>query len=469
MEEKNFNIRKWFRFSPPQTIALSFVVMIFVGTVLLNLPFASQNGQSVGMLNAFFTAVSANCVTGLVVVNTLTQWSLFGKIVILVLIQLGGLGFFTVLTIGLVFLHRSISLENRMIIQASFNQDDVGGMVRLTINILKITLIVEGIGAVLLSLGFYFSPPYMSPMEAIGKGIFHSVSAFCNAGFDLIGANSLAPYMDNYYINTVVITLMVLGGIGFMVWADFITKIRNGKRGGVPFRFVYLSLHTKLALVITAMLLVGGGLVFLLFEWSNPQTLASLNFPQKLQAAFFQSATLRTCGFATIEQGSLTEPSQFFSSFLMMIGGSPSGTAGGIKTVTIGVVVIAMVSLVRGRRRMEAFGRSLPLDLLQKALTVVMALILLAIVATLVLYYTEMNSEFPHTILDLWFETTSATGTVGLTTGITPYLSSAGKVVVALCMFLGRIGPVTALVALNMRRRSGTEALEYPQERVVMG
>ncbi len=462
-------MKRWLHLSPPQAITLSFVAMILMGTVLLNLPISSQNGHSVGWLNAFFTAVSANCVTGLVVVNTLTQWSLFGKIVILVLIQLGGLGFFTVMTIFLVFLRRSITLESRMILQASFNQDNVGGMVRLTVNILKITLLAEGIGAVLLTLGFYFSPPYMSLPEAIGKGIFHSISSFCNAGFDLIGEASLAPYRDNYFINAVIITLMVVGGLGFMVWSDLATKARRKKKTGVPFRWAYLSLHSKFAITITGILLMFGMGMFLLFEWNNQSTLAQLNFAQKLQAAFFQSATLRTCGFSTIDQGDLTTPSQLFSSMLMLIGGSPSGTAGGMKTVTIGVILCSLVSLLRSRKQIEAFGRSIPLDLLQKALAVVVSLVLMVIFATFILYYTEMNSVFPHTMMDLLFETSSAAATVGLTTGITPHLSSAGKVVVALCMFVGRIGPITALITLNIRQRHAYDAYEYPNERVVMG
>ncbi len=459
----------WLQFSPSQAIALSFAAMIFVGTVLLALPIASQDRQSIGLLDAFFTAVSANCVTGLVVANTLTQWSLFGKVVILILIQLGGLGFFTVMTIGLIFLRRNISLERRILIQASFNQDNVGGMLRLTKNIIKITLLVESIGALLLSLGFYFSAPGKSLPQAVGMGVFHAVSAFCNAGFDIIGADSLVPYQGNYYINAVLIILIVSGGLGFVVFGDVIGLKKRSKEQKIPMRWVYLSLHSKLAVVSTAVLILLGMGLFLMFEWNNPGTLEPMNIPQKLQAALFQSVTLRTSGFAGIDQGSLNEPSQLISSVFMLIGGSPSGTAGGIKTVTISVVFCAMASVLRGRKQIEAFGRSIPLDLLQKALTVSVALVMLALLATIILHYTEMNSPFPHTILDLWFETTSAAGTVGLTTGITPYLSSAGKIVVALCMFVGRIGPITALVALHMHLNHSTQGMEYPKERVIMG
>ncbi len=458
-----------FRPAPPQAISLSFAAMILVGAVLLNLPIASQSGESVGFINALFTATSANCVTGLVVVNTLEHWTLFGKLVILVLIQLGGLGLMTLMTLAMVFLRRRISLENRLIIQASFNQDNVGGMVRLVRKVIGVTLCFEGVGAILLAAGFYFSAPRMSFVEALGKGVFHAVSAFCNAGFDLIGPNSLIPYQDNFYICLIIMALIVAGGLGFMVWGELLTRPKRRGQRGLYRKWIFLSLHSKLALTVTAALLLLGLGLFLLFEWSNPATLGPLGVPQKMLAAMFQSVTLRTSGFDTIGQGGLTAPSQLLSCVFMFIGGSPAGTAGGIKTVTIGIILVAMHSLFRGRQRLEVFGRTLPLDLLQKALTVVSAMLIIVVGATFLLFYTEQNSVFPHSMLDLLFESASATGTVGLTTGITPYLSSAGKVVLTICMFLGRLGPVTAVVSLNMRLRKGVADIEYPSERVIIG
>ncbi len=463
--------KKHFRLNPPQTITLSFALMILTGAVLLSLPIASQDGQSVGFLNALFTATSANCVTGLVVVNTLTHWTMFGKVVILLLIQMGGLGFITLLTIGMVFLKKAISLENRLIIQASFNQDNVGGMVRLVRRVVGFALGFEAVGAVLLSLGFYFSAPRMSLGRAIWSGVFHAISAFCNAGFDIIGPDSLAPYRGNVFINLVFIALLVAGGLGFIVWSDLFTrpKIHMRRKRGFLQRWYFLSLHSKVVISVTVILLVSGTLFFLVFEWMNPKTLGPLPVGEKLLAAFFQSATLRTCGFATINQGGLTEPSQLLSSLLMCVGGSPAGTAGGMKTVTVGVVAISMLSALRGKSHIEAFGRTLPLELLQKALSVATAFLLVVVLSTFLLCFTESASPFPHTAMDLLFESASAAGTVGLTTGITPYLSSAGKIIITICMFLGRLSPVTVAVALSMRMNSGSNNVGYPSERVIIG
>ncbi len=461
--------RPLFRLSPPQTITLSFAAMILVGAVLLNLPIASRSGESVGFINALFTATSANCVTGLVVVNTLQHWTLFGKMVILVLIQLGGLGWMTLMTLGMVFLRKRINLENRLIIQASFNQDNVGGMVRLVRTVITITLWFEGVGAVLLAAGFYFSSPRMGFLESLGKGVFHSISAFCNAGFDIIGPDSLVPYQNNYYICLIIIALVISGGLGFMVWGEMLARPAKKGRRGLRRRWIFLSLHSKMVLTVTAGLIVLGMGLFLLFEWNNPGTMGPLTVPQKMLASLFQSVTLRTCGYNTLHQGELTAPSQLLSCLFMFIGGSPSGTAGGIKTVTMGIIFVAMYSVFQGRRRVEAFGRTLPLDLLQKALAVVTTMLIVVVGSTFVLFYTEQASAFPHSLLDLLFESVSAAGTVGLTTGITPYLSAAGKVVLSICMFLGRLGPVTVVVSLNMRMRKGMADIEYPSERAIIG
>ncbi len=461
---------KRFHLSPPQAITLSFFLMILVGTLLLCLPFASNDGKSVGFLNALFTATSANCVTGLVVVNTLTQWSLFGKLVILALIQLGGLGFISLLTLGMVFLRRKISLENRLLIQATYNHNDLGGMVRLVRFVIRSTIIFESIGAVLLAGGFFFSTPGMSPLRAVGMGIFHSISAFCNAGFDIIGPNSMMPYHGNWYINIVLMALIIVGGLGFTVWSEIVTRAKNRKAKRTMYqRWLFLSLHTKVVFLVTAVLLVLGAALFLLLEWNNPATLGPMPTDEKILAAFFQSTTLRTSGFNTIDQGAMSSPSKLLSCIYMFIGGSPAGTAGGIKTVTLGIIVIAMVSALRSKNKLEAFGRTLPLDLLQKALTVVGSLMIVVLTCTFTLYFTEMNSAFQPGLMDLLFESVSAAGTVGVTTGLTPHLSDAGKVVLSVCMFIGRIGPITAVVALNMRLKRDGQSVGYPSERVIIG
>ncbi|MDR1640555.1 MAG: Trk family potassium uptake protein, partial [Clostridiales bacterium] len=443
-------MKHWPKLTPPQIITLSFALMILVGAGLLSLPAASASGKSAGFCDALFTAASANCVTGLAVLNTKAQWSAFGKLVILALIQLGGLGLVAVMTAGMTLIKRKVSIEGSLLIQASFNQDNFGGMASLAKLVVKTTLMFEGIGAVLLTLGFYFTPG-TSPTRALWLGVFHAVSAFCNAGFDIIGNQGLTPFQGNYFINITLIALMVSGGLGFTVWGEIFAKQKR--------RF---SLHAKTAIASTTVLLLSGAILFLLFEWSNPKTLGAMPGPEKALAALFQSATLRTCGFNTISQGGLEPQSKLLSCLLMMVGGSPASAAGGIKTVTLCVIVFSMVSVIKGKKRIEAFGRTIPLELLQKALTVSFAMALVALVSTFILCYTEKGLLEEFTLMDLVYESISATGTAGLTTGITPLLSSTGKLVITICMFIGRLSPVTVAVSLNMKLGAESGAISYP-------
>lgn len=460
--------KRMLHLSPSQTIVAGFALMILVGALLLNLPIASKSGESIGFLNALFTATSANCVTGLVVVNTMQHWTVFGKVVILLLIQCGALGFMTVITVGMLFARRRISLKNRQVIQASFNQEGVGGMVKLVQKVLFFTLLFELAGTLLLALAFALTAS-MGPGEALYQGLFHAVSAFCNAGFDNLSAESLVPYQANVPINLVIMALIIAGGTGFTVWAETGALLRNKKKQSLRLRLMHMSLHSKIVFVVTLLLITGGTLVFLLFEWGNPQTLGYLPPGKKVLASAFQSVTLRTAGFNSISQSGMTEISQFFSCLLMLIGGSPGSTAGGIKTVTLGVILISVVSVLRGRGKLEAFGRSLPLDLLQKALTVVGTMFMVVVLSVVLLHFTESTNPYPHTLLDLAFEVCSAAGTVGVTTGITPHLSEAGKVVITVCMFLGRLSPVTVVVALNRKLHGGADGLALPHERVIIG
>ena len=461
------NLRK-LRMTPAQTITLSFALLILAGGVLLNLPVASRSGQSIGFLDALFTSTSAVCVTGLVVVNTLKHWTPFGKVVILALIQCGALGFMTLLTVGMMALRRQISLKDRMVIQASFNQAHTGGMVRLVRRIIFFTLAIEGVGALLLALSFFFTDG-LPLLDALGKGVFHSVSAFCNAGFDIVGDSSLTPYRANLPINAVIMGLIVLGGLGFTVLGEVHGVVKNKAKRPLRLRLHHMSLHSKIALAITAWLILSGTLLLLLLAWANPQTLAGLPLGEKLLASLFQSVTLRTAGFNTIDQKGLTEASQFVSCIYMLIGGSPSGTAGGMKTVTLGVILAAMVSVFRGRRQIEAYGRTLPLDMLQKALTVACAILAVVTLSTILLYFAEQNAAYPHSFMDLLFETSSATATVGVSTGITSQLSPWGKGILILCMFLGRLGPVTVVLALNTKLHAEDDGTVYPEERVIIG
>lgn len=465
--------------------------MILIGASLLNLPIASRDGKSIGFVNALFTATSANCVTGLVVAPTVTQWTLFGKIVILILIQLGGLGFMTVITLAMLLIRRKISLRSRKSIQASFNQDDIGGMIHLVKKVVKITLMFELTGAVLLAVFFYtkgmefaasavagiststdselIGLANMTIPKAIWLGIFHSVSAFCNAGFDIIGDSSIVPFQSCVLFNLTLMTLIVSGGLGFTVWEEIGDLVRNSKRRSFRIRLRRLSLHTKIVLVMTISLIVTGAVFFLLFEYSNPATLGQMTGSQKGLASMFQSVTLRTAGFNSIPQGDLTEFSKLISCMLMLVGGSSVSTAGGMKTVTIGVVLISMYALLRNRSKMEVFGRTIPLDILQKALTVVATMFIVVFVSTVLLYFTEGGYGNPHPLIDLMYETCSAAGTVGVTAGLTSQLTTAGKIVIMICMYLGRLSPVTVIVALNGKMNLPAEAVSMPEERVIIG
>lgn len=454
--------------SSSQTIMVGFALMILIGALLLNLPFASQSGKSVGFLNALFTATSANCVTGLVVVNTMEHWSWFGKLIILLLIQFGALGFMSVMTILMILTHRQITLRNRQAIQASFNQDSIGGMVKLVKNVIYITILFEVVGACLLAISFYTSSS-ISVWEAVYQGIFHAISAFCNAGFDNISTDSLVPYQANIPVNFILMTLIIAGGLGFTVWNETIMVVRNSNKKSWRFLISHISLHSKMVFTVTGILILSGTLLFLLLEWTNPETLGKLDSFHKMQAALFQSVTLRTAGFNTISQSGLTEVSKIVSCILMLIGGSSASTAGGMKTVTIAVIVFSMISVLKGRSKLEAFGRTLPLDLLQKALTVVSTMIIVVFLSALLLYFTERANPYQHSFLDLLFECSSAAGTVGVTTGITPYLSEAGKLVIIVCMYLGRLSPVTVVVALNTKLHANADGLSFPKERVIIG
>ena len=454
--------------SSSQTIMLGFAFMILVGASLLNLPIASKTGESVGFLNALFTATSANCVTGLVVVNTMEHWTFFGKIVILALIQFGGLGFMAIITIGMILLNKKISLKSRKAIQTSFNQANIGGMVKLVKRVVKITLIFESIGAIILAIVFYTSME-IKILEALFQGIFHSISAFCNAGFDNLGSDSLVPFQLNGFLNYTIMFLIVAGGLGFNVWIEIIENFKNKGKKPLRLRLIHMSLHSKIVIGFTSILIFGGALLFLLFEWSNVDTIGNFNILGKIRAVLFQSVTLRTAGFNTIFQGQLTDFSKALSCVWMLIGGSPASTAGGIKTVTIAVILISMVAALKGKNRLEIFRRTLPFDLLLKAITILMIMLLLVSLSTILLYFTESLNHHEYQFLDLLYEVCSATGTVGLSTGITGGLSSLGKMILIACMYLGRLSPITVIIALNSKLHDDTEIIKLPGERVIIG
>jgi trk system potassium uptake protein TrkH len=454
-------------FSPVQIVVLSFLFVITIGGLLLSLPISHAENASVSVLNAFFTSVSAVCVTGLVTLTTATTWSFFGKIVILTLIQIGGLSLITILAFFMTYTGKKISLKNRLAIQTALNTPTFGGMVRMVTLVIKGAIALEFFGALFLFV--LFLSQGIAWHKALFYGIFHSISAFCNAGFDIIGESSLVPYSGAFGINIVVMALIVVGGIGFIVWYDVVAEVKSHLSRRHKKQKSNFSLHTKLALIVTAVLLISGTLFFLATEYNNPKTLGALPFAHKLLASSFQSASLRTAGFATVDQDGLTETSKLFCSLFMIIGGSPGGTAGGVKTVTLAIIFCSVWSIIKGRKEIVAFERTISVATLQRALAVTVLMISLLFAGTIILGITENHTVFPHTVSDLIFEVSSALGTVGLSTGITPHLSGAGKLVLMLCMFIGRIGPITLIISLSRGPQIGQELIKYQSEDVMIG
>lgn len=452
---KIFNLKKHteFKLSSTQVLVLGFAGLIAIGTILLNLPAASVDGKSMGFVNALFEATSAVCVTGLVVVDTGTQLTMFGQIVILILLQIGGLGIMTMATMVFLIVGKRITLKERLIMQEALNQFTLEGLVRLTRNILLVTFIIEFSGAVLLSIKFI---PEFGWGRGIYYSIFHAVSAFCNAGFDLIGGyRSFTPYVDDALINIVFMSLIIIGGLGFTVVMDL-------RRSG--FRWKKWSLHTRIVIMVSGVLILFGFIFFLLVEWSNPATLGRLSPSGKIFGAMFQSITTRTAGFNTIDTASLRPASKFMTILMMFVGASPASTGGGIKTVTAFVVVMMAINLIRNRDDIEIFKRRLQPGTGKKALTI--ALISLTIFLTMVTVISLIESiEF----IDILFEVGSALGTVGLSTISNGNMKVLTKLLVTFTMFIGRLGPLTIAMALSARNGSIKNNLRYPENKVIVG
>lgn len=451
-----------------QLVILSFLAVIISGSLILSLPISHKAGaEPAAYIDCLFTAVSATCVTGLVTVTTASQWNLFGQLVILAMIQIGGLSFVTLFTFFVANIGKKINIKNRMVIQVALNQNNLQGMVRIVTFAIKFTLLFEGIGALLLFLFFWLGQK-IPTATAFYWGLFHSVSSFCNAGFDVIGDSSLSAYAASPLLNTTVMVLIITGGMGFTVWQN-IKKMTvyyiNNKQG----KRVRLSLHTKLALITTGVLILSGALYFFATEYKNPSTLKQLSLAGKIWSSFFQSVTLRTAGFYTIDQFGLTESSKFVSSILMLIGGSPGGTAGGIKTVTLAVLLSSVAATLRGSENIDVLHRRISWAALQKAITIVGVMFSMWFAVATILEFTENGSAFSYTFMDLLFEVASALGTVGITTGITPYLTLAGKILIMTCMFIGRLGPVSIAVALHRRMTISENNILLPEEDILIG
>ena len=446
-------MKKKFSLTTTQIIMLSFLAVIFLGSLLLSLPISTADGEAVPYLDALFTATTATCVTGLVTLTTASAWSIFGQAVILVLIQVGGLGVVTIMSALMILLQKRMGIGDRLLIQDAFNLNSLSGIVRFVKRVILGTALVEGIGALLYMT--VFVPEF--GLRGIWIAVFTSISAFCNAGMDIIADNSLCSYATNPIINLVTCALIVLGGIGYIVWWD-VMGLRKGSAG-----MRRLSLHSKIAISTTLLLIFGGGLLILLFEYHNPRTIAELSLFDKLQVSLFQSVTTRTAGFATVPQQDLTNASSILCLLLMFIGGSPVGTAGGIKTVTIAVLFASALSSVRNRQEVTLFQRNISKQAVSKAVAVTTMSFVILFTSTLLL-----SAVSPGDPLDILFETVSATATVGLSRDLTPDLNAYGKIIIIGTMYLGRVGPISLALALNSGKKQ-QNIIKNPTEEISVG
>ncbi|MNW37218.1 Ktr system potassium uptake protein B [compost metagenome] len=443
-------MRKGFKFSPPQVLVMGFAIIILAGAFLLMLPISSATGESLPFIDAFFTATSATCVTGLVVRDTGVYFSTFGQVVIMLLIQVGGIGFMTMATLFSLVFKRKISLKDRLLLQEAMNQNTMEGIVRLIRKVLLYSVVIESCSALIFAIRLAFDMPLG---RALYFGVFHAVSFFNNAGFDLFGDySSLTSYVADPIMNLVSMFLIVSGGLGFIVLSDLIELRRRRK----------MSLHSKVVLSMTGSLIVIGALVIFIFEFSNSKTLEPLSWSGKIWGSLFQSVTPRTAGANSLDIGALRQASQFFIIILMFIGASPSSTGGGIKTTTFTILVGAVFSMIRGRSDLVLFRYRLAEERIFKAVTITMLSLFLVIFVAMLLSTTEDAS-----FLSILFEATSAFGTVGLTMGLTGKLTVMGKVIISLTMFAGRLGPLTLAYALGPKKEK--ELYRHPEGKMIIG
>lgn len=435
-----------------QLIAAGFLGIIAVGSLLLCLPVSSKAGLWTPYINSLFTATSATCVTGLIIYDTFSHWSAFGQLVILLMIQIGGIGFMTIITLFSLILRRQISLHERKLIMQSAGSLQVGGVVSLIKKVALATFIIEGMGAILLSFRFV---PEMGAAQGIYAAIFHSVSAFCNAGFDLMGYyepfSSVTRYVTDPLVNYTLIALILLGGLGFFVWRDVATN---------KWHFSKYQLHTKLVLVMTAILTVGGTVLFLIFEYSATQ--ADMSIGQRFMVSLFQAVTPRTAGFNTTDINAFSESGSMLTMMLMFIGGNPGSTAGGIKTTTLLVLVLSIVATCRHSTGITIFKRRLE-DGIARQAAAIATIYMIAIMAASML----MGALEPLDMKTILFETISAAGTVGLTAGATQVMGSVSKIMIMILMFGGRVGGLT--LALVLAEKRVHVPLERPTEKIMLG
>ncbi|MDO4556028.1 MAG: TrkH family potassium uptake protein [Lachnospiraceae bacterium] len=452
--------KREFGITTTQMIACGFMVVILIGALLLTLPCMTKSGQWTSFVDALFMSTTSVCVTGLSLVNVFEYWSFLGQVVILVLIQIGGIGVVSMTILFFMLIGKKVTLKNRLLIQESYNMNSLAGLVRTTKNILKGIAVVETAGALLYCIQFV---PQFGPGRGIWISVFNSVSAFCNAGIDVLGGDSLAQYYGNPLINMVTMLLIILGGIGFFVWWDTIHVVKKWRKTGIKNCFWKLNLHSKMVITITFFLIFGGAFAIFLLEYSNPETIGHMTFLEKIQASLFQSVTTRTAGFSTINQAELRESTSLISMILMFIGGSPVGTAGGVKTMTIALIAASTMSVVKGEKEVVVFRRAIPKETVRKAIAVFFisctALVVMVVLMSLV-------QDAPlHTIV---YEVVSALATVGLSKNFTASLNLLGKIIIIVCMYIGRIGPISMLIAFRIRSKQNIK-IHFPEEEVIVG
>jgi len=447
---------KLIHFSPLQAIAIGFATLIILGAIILSLPISTNIGQSVRFIDALFTAASAVCVTGLVVFDTNVTWSAFGQIVIIILIQVGGLGIMSAATLFSLFLGRRIGLKERLAIQESLNEFTLTGIVRIFKKILLGAFVVEIAGALILSTKLI---PLYGFGKGVGKSMFHSISAFCNAGFDIFGRSgnefvSLTSFNRDPVILFTISFLIIIGGLGFIVWKDIIANKR----------FSNFMLHTKVVLLTTLILIVTGTILLYVFEHNNPQTLKELSVWSKIINAFFHSVTPRTAGYNSIPVDGLTEPSKLLTILLMFIGGASGSTAGGIKVTTFSIITFATLSYIKGNNDVNLFGRKVPETIIKKSIPIITLSIVLVFITTMILLVNDEGS-----FMQVLFESVSAFGTVGLSTGITPGLNIISKLQIIITMFFGRIGPLSAVIIISASQGHKNPPYKFPEGKIGVG
>lgn len=468
MESKKKN-----RLTATQILVTGMLVVIIIGGILLKLPISNKDGKPIKFVDSIFVSTSAVCVTGLTTIVPTEQFSIFGQTVLMILIEIGGLGFMSFLALILMIMGKKINLSERVVIKESLNQNNISGLVKLIKRIFIYTIVLETFGAILYATRFI---PVYGIKRGIFCSIFHSISMFCNAGFDVIGDNSLVPFQYDVIVNITTIILIIIGGLGFTVWHDVVKAIKvTWKNKSKPTRvWKETTIHTKLVIITTVLLLLTGTLMTFMIEKNNVNIMKENNLGQKVLKSAFYSTTLRTAGATTINTDGLTSTSKFISMIFMFIGGSPASTAGGVKNVTFAIIILMVISFIKGEDKTFVFKREIPFKTIKRAVALVTISLCIILVSILLLTVTERKDNVTAetiTFVDICYEVFSAFGTVGLTLGITPRLSILGKMLIMVLMFIGRIGPITLSFALFSRynKKTRKNTIKYPKCDLLVG